>query len=149
MKLRKILAVLLALSMALSAAAMGAAAAFTDVAEDAYYADAVAWAAEKKITEGRGDGIFDPDATVTRGQFVTFLARSAEGKDMGTAKTIFTDVAESAYYSGAVNWAVENGITNGRTATTFEPSGNCKRGEVVTFLYRCYVEPLPTPDAAK
>ena len=122
---------------------------FTDVKTGAYYYDAVLWAYENKITLGTSETAFSPDATVTRGQFVTFLARSAEGKDMGTAKTIFTDVAESAYYSGAVNWAVENGITNGRTATTFEPSGNCKRGEVVTFLYRCYVEPLPTPDAAK
>ena len=86
---------------------------------------------------------------MTRGQFVTFLARAVEGKDLGTAKTTFTDVAESDYFSGAVNWAVENGITNGRTETTFAPNGNCKRGEVVTFLYRCFVEPLPAADAAK
>ena len=122
---------------------------FTDLKADAYYWDAVLWAYENKITLGTSATEFSPNATVTRGQFVTFLARTAEGKDMGNAETIFTDVPESGYYSGAVNWAVENGITNGQTATTFAPGENCKRGEVVTFLYRCYVEPLPALNAAK
>ncbi len=122
---------------------------FKDLKTDAYYYEAVLWAYENNITRGTSDTAFSPDATVTRGQFVTFLARAVEGKDLGTAKTTFTDVAESDYFSGAVNWAVENGITNGRTETTFAPNGNCKRGEVVTFLYRCFVEPLPAADAAK
>ena len=122
---------------------------FTDLKEDAYYYKAVLWACENNITNGTSETTFSPDANVTRGQFVTFLARAVEGKDPGNAKTDFTDVAESAYYSGAVNWAVENGITNGRTPTTFAPDGNCKRGEVVTFLYRCFVEPLPSSDPAK
>ncbi len=52
---------------------------FTDVAEDAGYAGAVAWAVEQGITAGTGDGTtFSPDATCTRGQIATFLYRAAE-----------------------------------------------------------------------
>ncbi len=150
MKLRKILAVLLALSMALSTAAMGAAAAFTDVAEDAYYADAVAWAAEKKITEGRGDGIFDPDVTVTRAEAVTFLWRMA-GQPAPTQTATFADVeadASNFWYKTAVQWAVEKGITNG-TGTGFSPYVTCSRGMILTMLYRLNGEPLAEAMAAE
>ena len=49
---------------------------------------------------------------------------------------MFTDVAESDYYYGAVAWAVENGVTTGVTDTTFAPGNPCTRGQIVTFLYR-------------
>ena len=42
-----------------------------------------------------------------------------------------------AYYANAVLWAVENGVTTGASATTFDPAGDCTRGQIVTFLYRC------------
>lgn len=50
----------------------------------------------------------------------------------------FTDVPASAYYAKAVAWAIENGITNGTSATTFSPNADCTRAEIVTFLYRAY-----------
>ena len=53
------------------------------------------------------------------------------------AENPFTDVKADAYYANAVLWAVENGVTTGASATTFDPAGDCTRGQIVTFLYRC------------
>lgn len=108
---------------------------FTDVAEGAYYYDAVLWAMENGITEGTTETTFSPDAPCTRAQIVTFLWRS-EGKPAPQSAMGFTDVAAGAYYFDAVAWAVENGITNGTTTTTFSPSSSCTRAQIVTFLYR-------------
>jgi hypothetical protein len=108
---------------------------FTDVKADAYYYKAVLWAVEKEITNGVGGGRFDPDGTCTRGQIVTFLWR-AEGKVAPKAAASFTDVPADAYFADAVAWAVENGITNGTSATTFAPNDDCTRAHIVTFLYR-------------
>ncbi len=111
---------------------------FTDVAAGQYYTDAVAWAVEAGVTNGTKPGCFEPDATVTRGQFVTFLYR-AEGEPDYTAENPFTDVGNEFYYD-AVLWAVENGITTGTTPGCFEPNSACTRGQVVTFLYRALYE---------
>lgn len=61
---------------------------------------------------------------------------SVEAEFVKTAATSFADVPASAYYAKAVAWAVENGITNGMTETTFAPNATCTRGQSVTFLYR-------------
>ena len=53
------------------------------------------------------------------------------------AENPFTDVKADAYYANAVLWAVENGVTTGASATAFDPAGDCTRGQIVTFLYRC------------
>ena len=108
---------------------------FTDVADDAYYYDAVLWAVENEITEGTEEGKFSPDGIVTRDQVVTFLWRAA-GKPAHTIENPFTDVAENAYYYDAVLWAYENEITDGAEADLFAPIADCTRGQVVTFLYR-------------
>ena len=107
---------------------------FADVPADSYYAKAVAWAVENGITLGTGDGTFSPNATCTRAQSVTFLYRA-----QGTASTTvngFTDVAADAFYADAVAWAVESGVTNGTSASTFSPNNGCTRAQIVTFLYR-------------
>ncbi len=109
---------------------------FTDVAEGSYYYDAVLWAVEQGITKGTTDTTFSPNATCTRAQIVTFLWRSQKAPAAGAANP-FADVAADAYYANAVLWAAENGITGGTTATTFSPSANCTRAQIVTFLYRC------------
>ena len=111
---------------------------FTDVKEGAYYYKAVLWAVEKGITNGTSETTFDPDETCTRGQIVTFLWRRA-GKPAPTgANNPFADVKPSAYFGSAVLWAVEKGITNGTSETTFEPNEDCTRAQVVTFLFRAY-----------
>ena len=107
---------------------------FADVPADSYYAKAVAWAVENGITLGTGDGTFSPNATCTRAQSVTFLYRA-----LGTAPTTvngFTDVTADAFYADAVAWAVESGVTNGTSASTFSPNNGCTRAQIVTFLYR-------------
>lgn len=108
----------------------------TDVPTDAYYAKAVAWAVENGITGGIGDGLFAPDATCTRAQSVTFLARALNAKANGKAD--FTDVPADSYYAEAVAWAVENGVTNGMGDDRFAPNRHCTRAQIVTFLYRAY-----------
>ena len=110
---------------------------FADVSTDAYYAKAVAWAVENGITTGTGDGKFSPDATCTRAQSVTFLFR-AIGK-LVDSKAEFSDVLADSYYANAVDWAVENGVTNGIGDGLFGPNNSCTRAQIVTFLYRTYM----------
>ena len=108
---------------------------FTDVKADAYYYDAVLWAVEKGVTSGTSATTFSPDATVTRGQTVTFLYRNAGSPDVSGTMP-FTDVEADAYYAKAVQWAVQQKITTGTSETTFSPMSDCTRGQIVTFLYR-------------
>ena len=112
-----------------------AATSFADVPANAYFADAVKWAVDKGITNGLSDTMFGPYESCTRTQIVTFLWRAAGSPEPKTASS-FTDVPASAYYAKAVAWAIENGITNGMTETTFAPNATCTRGQSVTFLYR-------------
>ena len=111
---------------------------FTDVPSDAYYAKAVAWAVENGITGGVGNDKFAPDDVCTRAQMAAFLCRLAGGKAEGTGT--FTDVSADAYYAEAVQWAVENGITDGVGDNRFAPDATCTRAQIVTFLYRFFVK---------
>lgn len=108
---------------------------FVDVKADAYYYDAVLWAVEKGVTSGTSATTFSPDATVTRGQTVTFLYRNAGSPEVSGTMP-FTDVEADAYYAKAVQWAVQQKITTGTSETTFSPMSDCTRGQIVTFLYR-------------
>ena len=108
---------------------------FYDVPNGAYFYEAVKWAVDKGITNGLSDTMFGPYESCTRAQIVTFLWRAA-GSPEPKAASSFTDVPVSTYYAKAVAWAVENGITNGMTETTFAPDATCTRGQSVTFLYR-------------
>jgi len=108
---------------------------FYDVPNDAFFYEAVKWAVKSGVTNGLTDTMFGPYESCTRTQIVTFLWRAA-GSPEPKAMSSFTDVPANAYYAKAVAWAVENGITNGMTATTFAPNATCTRGQSVTFLYR-------------
>ena len=108
---------------------------FYDVPNDAYFYEAVKWAVKSGVTNGLSDTMFGPYESCTRAQIVTFLWRAAGSPEPKTASS-FTDVPVSAYYAKAVAWAVENGITNGMTETTFAPDATCTRGQSVTFLHR-------------
>lgn len=112
-----------------------AATSFADVPANAYFADAVKWAVDKGVTNGLSDTMFGPYESCTRAQIVTFLWRAAGSPEPKTMSS-FTDVPASTYYAKAVAWAIENGITNGMTETTFAPDATCTRGQIVTFLYR-------------
>ena len=112
----------------------GTAAGMTDVVPGSYYAKAVAWAVENGITTGTAEGTFSPDATCTRAQAVTFLARAQNAT--ATGKTAFSDVPADSYFADAVAWAQANGVTTGTSETTFSPDNDCTRAQIVTFLYR-------------
>ena len=109
---------------------------FTDVPAKEYYYKAVLWAMENGITTGTKDTTFSPNQACTRAQIVTFLWRYAGKPAPGTTKNPFKDVPAGEYYTDAVLWAVENGITTGMEPDTFSPEGKCTRGQGVTFLYR-------------
>ena len=109
---------------------------FADVSTDSYYAKAVAWAVENGITSGTGDGKFSPDATCTRAQAVTFLARALNAKATSAAE--FSDVPTDSYFAEAVAWAASNGVTAGIGGGLFGPNNDCTRAQIVTFLFRAY-----------
>lgn len=99
-------------------------------AGDTYYTSAVQWAAENGLFSGSA---FSPDAPCTREIAVEFMWKYAGSP--AAAQANFTDVT-----SEAVNWAVENGVTNGTSNTTFSPEATCTRGQIVTFLYRAFAD---------
>ena len=108
---------------------------FTDVASGSYYYDAVQWAVAQGITAGTSATTFSPDAACTRGQTVTFLYRYEKSPAVSGGNA-FTDIPSDAYYTNAVQWAVNNSVTSGTSATTFSPNATCTRSQIVTFLYR-------------
>jgi hypothetical protein len=167
------------------------ASAFTDVPDDSYYADAVAWAVDQGITTGTSSTTFSPTQDCTKAEIITFIWRSQGSpaasisnpysdlsgseyyataaiwayeqgmidskvfsgstpctrsmaveyiwKNAGSpegSKTAFTDVSASSSYAAAVAWAVQQGITDGTSTTTFSPNVVCSRAQIVTFLKR-------------
>ena len=113
---------------------------FVDVKESDFYYKAVMWALENGITSGMDATHFGPTAYCNRAQVVTFLYRTMGSPEVESSENPFTDVAPGAFYEKAVLWAVENGITNGLSATAFGPNAICNRAQIVTFLYRAFVE---------
>ena len=109
---------------------------FYDVPNDAYYYEAVKWAAENGITGGIGNSLFAPNQPCTRAQIVTFLWRVA-GSPVVNYLMPFTDVDEGAYYAEAVRWAASTGIVTGLTETTFGTNGICTRAQAAAMIYRC------------
>ena len=95
-----------------------------------YYAKAVAWAKENDMADGDTFAPNDPCTRLMAVEFMWKYVGSPSAPDAG-----FTDVT-----SGAVNWAVEQGVTNGTSATTFAPDTTCTRGQIATFLYRAFAE---------
>ncbi len=118
--------------------------AFTDVNRNAYYYPAVVWAADNDVTTGTGATTFSPDSTCTRGQVVTFLWRAMGKPEPVSTVNPFTDVRSTDYFFKAVLWAVEQGITNGTTASTFSPHQTCSNAHIITFLWRTMGSPNKT-----
>ena len=114
----------------------GTASGMTDVVSGSYYEKAVAWAIENGVTTGTTATTFSPDATCTRAQAVTFLARALSAKASGAAE--FSDVPADSYFADAVAWAAANGVTEGIGGGLFGSDNDCTRGQIMTFLYRAY-----------
>lgn len=113
---------------------------FGDVSKTAWYYKAIRWAVAKGITTGYGSGTFQPNTVCNRAMIVTFLMRYAQNISFTyvkpTTSSNFKDVPANAWYKGAVDWAVENGITTGYGSGTFQPMSNCNRAMMVTFIKR-------------
>ena len=117
---------------------------FTDVPVDSFYEAPVLWALENGITTGASETSFNPNGQCLRAQVVTFLHRAAENPQPASAANPFTDVKPTDFFYKPVLWAVEEGITNGVSATEFGSYAVCNRAAVVTFLWRAAGSPEPT-----
>ncbi|GEM_PF-3953069 len=114
---------------------------FTDVASNAWYADAIAWAAKNNIVNGTGAATFDPNAPVTREQFATMLYRYARYRGFNTSLTAnilsYYDVNQvSEYAFEALQWACAEGIVNGTSTGYLTPQGNATRAQLAAMLMR-------------
>lgn len=114
---------------------------FTDVASNAWYADAIAWAARNNIVNGTGAATFDPNAPVTREQFATMLYRYARYRGFNTSLTAnilsYYDVNQvSEYAFEALQWACAEGIVNGTSTGYLTPQGNATRAQLAAMLMR-------------
>ena len=121
---------------------------FVDVKANDYFYDAVKWAVGSKVTSGLTETTFGPQETCTRAQTVTFLWRAAGSPQTNSVDNPFTDVKRSDYYYQAVLWAVANNVTNGVSATSFDPNVTVQRDQVVTFLWRASGKPAAKADLA-
>lgn len=107
--------------------------AFTDI-HNHWAADNILFAASRGLLSGTSDTTFSPNTGMTRGMFVTALGRLA-GINSDSYKTgKFTDVKADAYYAPYVNWAAQNGIVEGVTATTFAPDTNINREQMAVIM---------------
>ena len=118
---------------------------FTDVASNAWYADAIAWAARNNIVNGTGAATFDPNAPVTREQFATMLYRYARYRGFNTSLTAnilsYYDVNQvSEYAFEALQWACAEGIVNGTSTGYLTPQGNATRAQLAAMLMRFCTE---------
>lgn len=128
----------LVLSFGLAVPAMAAGSGFTDVDPNAYYAEAVAWAVEKKITSGTSASAFSPNQTCTRAQIATFIWRAQGCPESNIGWNIVRDVGQGQYYYDAVQWLVSQTYHPDETdeLVTFRPNDPCTRLEAVEFLYQ-------------
>mgnify|MGYP002522061824 FL=1 len=108
---------------------------FRDLDTTKWYHEAIDTMLREGLMNGTGNGLFEPNGTLTRAMLVTILWRS-EGKPVASAQTSFTDVPAGAYYAEAVRWAAANGVVKGVSSTEFGPSKNITRQELVTILWR-------------
>lgn len=115
---------------------------FIDVQQNAYYYNAVQWAAAQGITSGTTPTTFSPDSVCTRAEAVTFLWRANGSPSPTGSVNPFSDVTSGEYYYDAVLWAVENGIVSGTSATKFSPNVIVTRGQTVSFQYRAVGSPM-------
>ena len=108
---------------------------FADVANSAYYVDAVEWMLKREVTQGTTDTTFSPNLNCTRAQIVTFLWRAAGSPVVNYAMDLAA-VSGDAYYAEAVRWALSQGITTGTADGRFAPDATCTRAQGMTFLFR-------------
>ena len=113
---------------------------FEDVKRGDQFEKAILWAYYSGITKGTDDTHFSPENPCTRKQIVMFLWRFHNKPEPESMENPFSDVKRGDQFEKAILWALGEGITTGKTKTTFEPESPCTRGQIVTFLYRSVVQ---------
>ncbi len=111
---------------------------FSDVYENQWFSDAVFWAIESEVTNGRPDGTFGPYDLCNRAEAVTFLWRAAGNPKAGNSETSFGDVASGEWFSEPISWAATHGIAFGVSDGKFDPTAVCSRAQIVTLLWRAF-----------
>lgn len=122
---------------------------FRDVKAGSWYEKAVRWAVEEAITYGTGTGTFSPEQLCTRAQTVTLIWRALGSPEpiQPRENEAFWDVSADSWYTVAVYWAAEKGITLGTGAHHFSPNTVCSRAQAITLLWRAGKLLPPDPDA--
>ena len=144
--MKRIIAIFIAMAMLIvSAQAVAAAGIFDDVADGAWYADAVGYVSENSLMNGTSETTFEPDGQMTRAMLVTVLWRAA-GKPAANVDSMFGDVAADTYYADAVAWASGNNIVNGYSDEIFAPDDPVSRAQIVTILWRYAGSPTAEAD---
>ncbi|MBR5446817.1 MAG: CotH kinase family protein [Clostridia bacterium] len=111
---------------------------FSDVPAGAWYESYVSHVYEAGVMEGKADGVFDPEGTVTRAEFVTVMARlSGEGLT-GYEENVsaFPDADSSAWYAPYMGWGIATGLVKGQGNGSLSPASPVSRAEMVTFMAR-------------
>ena len=133
-----LIAIVTCICVTLSVATLAAGVKFTDVPDGSWYYDAVYWAVDEGVTNGTSETTFSPDNVCSRAEAVTFIWRALGSPEVGDVTNPFTDIEVGSWYYKAVLWAVDNNVTSGTSATTFSPTMECSRAQIVTFLYKAY-----------
>ena len=146
MKTRKAISAIISTIMLLSMFAVPsyAVGTFTDVANDAYYVDAVTWAVQNNIAAGTGDNKFSPDQTCTKAQIIAFIWRAYGCAEVDLNST-FTDLDGSEYYYKAAIWGVSKGIGVGDKE--FNGDTPCSRNSAMLYLWKAAGQPSATTKA--
>lgn len=128
-------ALILCLGLSVTASAAEADTGFSDVAADAWYAEAAVYCRDNGLMNGTTATTFSPNATMTRAQLCAVLYRMAGSPEM-TGRDAFADTPDGAWYEDAVLWAVRNRIMSGYTASTFGPHDPITREQLAAILWR-------------
>ncbi|QCU78547.1 hypothetical protein E7744_10565 [Citricoccus sp. SGAir0253] len=122
---------------------------FTDVPRGSTFYAAISWLTCEGITTGYQDGSFGVSRTITRAELATMLYRQVDPSHPRDGKQYFRDVRAGAYYTDAVNWMAQSGLSTGYADGTFRPTQSITRGEVSALLYRLsgstYAGPATSP----
>lgn len=122
---------------------------FTDVPDDVWYTPAVNFAETAGLMNGVGNNMFAPNTSMTRAMVATVLYRVAGEPDVTGLTTPFTDVKAGTWYTDAVIWAYNAGVTNGKTNTTFVPDDPITREQMAAMLVRYFDVDVTLTDAEK
>jgi len=108
---------------------------FADVADDAWYKEAVDYVSASGLMIGVGDGNFAPEATLNRATLAELLYRLAGSPEV-TGSNTFKDVPENEWYTDAVIWAHQNGVVQGMSSEIFAPTDPITREQIAVMLFR-------------